>query len=73
MCTFMSYLTNNILPMSAHRGTSWKDRLEAVYFSFNSKQAWGAWVAQLVKRLTLGFSSGRDLLVRAFEPRVGLC
>ena len=33
----------------------------------------GAWVAQLVKRLMLGFGSGHDLTVHEFEPRVGLC
>ena len=31
------------------------------------------WVAQLVKRLTLDFGSGHDIIVREFEPRVGLC
>ena len=30
------------------------------------------WAAQSVKRLT-SFSSGHDLKVRGFEPRVGLC
>ena len=30
----------------------------------------GAWVAQLVKRLTLGFSSGHDLTMWEFEPRL---
>ena len=35
--------------------------------------AGGTWVAQLVKRLTLDFSSGHDLTVREIEPRVGLC
>ena len=29
---------------------------------------WAAWVAQLVKRLTLDLSSGPDLTVREFEP-----
>ena len=33
----------------------------------------GAWVAQSVKRPTLGFGSGHDLMVRKFEPRIGLC
>ena len=33
----------------------------------------GTWVAQLVKLLTLGFSSGRDLVVLEIEPDVGLC
>ena len=30
-------------------------------------------MAQLVKRPTLGFSSGHDLTVHEFEPRTGLC
>ena len=30
-------------------------------------------MAQSVKRLTLGFSSGHDLTVREFGPRAGLC
>ena len=34
---------------------------------------WGAWVPQLVKRLTLGFGSGHGLLVCEFKPRIGLC
>ena len=34
---------------------------------------WGAWVAQSVECLTLGFSSGHDLTVSEFEPHVGLC
>ena len=29
--------------------------------------SWGAWVAQLVKCLTLDFSSGHDLMVWEFE------
>ena len=33
---------------------------------------WGAWVAQSVKHLTLGFSSSHDLTVREFQPHVGL-
>ena len=33
---------------------------------------WGAWVAQSVKHPTPGFSSGPDLTVREFQPRVGL-
>ena len=33
----------------------------------------GARVALSVKRLTLDFSSGHDLTVREFQPRVGLC
>ena len=30
-------------------------------------------VAQSVKHLTLGFSSGHDLEVHEFEPRIRLC
>ena len=30
-------------------------------------------MAQSVKRQTLGFSSGHDLVVLKLEPRVGLC
>ena len=37
------------------------------------KVNWGAWVAQLVKSLTLDFSSSPDLTVREIEPHVGLC
>ena len=33
----------------------------------------GTWVAQSVKRLTLGFRSRHDLLVHGFKPLVGLC
>ena len=32
----------------------------------------GAWMAQLVKRLTLGFSLGHDLTVCEFKSCVGL-
>ena len=38
----------------------------------NSASFGGAWVAQLVKRPTLDLGSGRDLVVRETEPRVGL-
>ena len=30
-------------------------------------------MAASVKRLTLDFSPGHDLVLRGFEPRVGLC
>ena len=33
----------------------------------------GAWVAQLVKHLTVDFGSGHDLMVCEFDPRIGLC
>ena len=32
---------------------------------------WGAWVAQLVKHLTLSFGSGHGLTVREIEPCMG--
>ena len=35
---------------------------------FTKKQEMGVWVAQLVKGLTLGFSSGHDVTVREIEP-----
>ena len=40
-----------------------------------SDQKWarGTWVAQSLKRPTLGFRSGRDLMVHEFEPHTGLC
>ena len=33
----------------------------------------GTWVAQSVKRPTLGFGSGHDLTVHEFKPCIGLC
>ena len=33
----------------------------------------GTWVAQLIKRQTLDFSSGPDLTVREFKPHMGRC
>ena len=33
---------------------------------------WAAWVAQSVKRPTLDFGSGRDLVAHEFEPRIRL-
>ena len=33
----------------------------------------GAWVAQLVKSLTLDFGLGHDLMVHGFDPCIGLC
>ena len=33
----------------------------------------GTLMVQLVKRLTLDFGSGHDLMVRGIKPRVGLC
>ena len=43
------------------------------YGADNLLRSRGAWVAQSGKRLTLGFSSGHDLPVRGFKPRMGLC
>ena len=34
--------------------------------------SWGTGVAQSVKSPTLDFGSGHDLMVREFEPRIGL-
>ena len=36
-------------------------------------QKQGAWVAQLVKHLTLGFGSHDHLMVHGIKPHVGLC
>ena len=38
-----------------------------------SRTAQDTWMAQSVKRPTLGFSSGHDLTVCEFEPLIGLC
>ena len=35
--------------------------------------ALSAWVAQLVKHLTLDFGLGHDIAVHGIEPHVGLC
>ena len=37
------------------------------------KHLWATRAAQSVKRPTLDFDSGHDLMVRGFEPHVGLC
>ena len=37
-----------------------------------TEKNWGAWGARSVKRLTLKFSSRRDLTVHGFEPHVRL-
>ena len=39
----------------------------------NLKNREGAWAAQSAEHPTLDFSSGHDLTVREFEPRVRLC
>ena len=36
-------------------------------------QPQGAWLAQFVEHPTLDFGSGHDLVVREFEPHLGLC
>ena len=36
-------------------------------------ETWGAWVAQSVGRLSLGFGSAHDLMVCGFEPHIELC
>ena len=38
--------------------------------SFNSLTLWGTWVAELVERPTLDFSSGHDLTACGIEPCV---
>ena len=43
------------------------------FLAFKTQILRGAWVAQLVKLLTLDFGSGQDLTVRGFEPRIWLC
>ena len=39
----------------------------------NEMSSSGAWVAQSVKRLTLDFGSGHDLMVCGFKPSIKLC
>ena len=39
----------------------------------NNEAAWGTWVAQLVKCLTLDLGSGHDLTVCELKPHIGLC
>ena len=36
-----------------------------------TQQWWAAWVAQLMKHLTLDFGSGHDLMVRGIKPCMG--
>ena len=47
--------------------------LRTVLILRDRKSPRGTWVVQLAKCPTLDFSSGHDLTVREFEPRVGLC
>ena len=42
-----------------------------VLFNFKTLHFRGTWVAQVVKRRTLDFSSGHDLTVRGIEPTLG--
>ena len=51
----------------------WGGGLRLVYFKLNAPGRQGAWVAQSLKHLTLGFSSGHDLMVHEFEPHIGFC
>ena len=46
--------------------------MEHVIIKKNKYQK-GAWVAQVVKRLTLGFGSTHDLMGHETEPQIGLC
>ena len=41
---------------------------------FKNRETWDTQVAQLIKNMTLDFSSGHDLMVCEIEPQVlGLC
>ena len=40
---------------------------------FKNNHVWGAWVAQLVNRLSLDFGSGHDLMVHQMETCVRFC
>ena len=42
-------------------------------FSLSKINIWGTWVAQSIKHLTPGFSSGHDLRVHGPKPHTGLC
>ena len=46
--------------------------IKGSYLWSKSLEIRGTWVAQLVKRLTLGFGSGHDLTVCGIKPCVGL-
>ena len=39
---------------------------------FKMQNPWSSWASQSVEHLTLGFDSGRDLMVPEIEPHVGL-
>ena len=48
-------------------------QLRSLFSIKNSFHAWGTWVAQPVKCLTLDLRSSHDLMVPEIEPCVGLC
>ena len=50
-----------------------KIRQKPKYRESTKKKAWGTGMAQLVKRRTLDFRSGHDLMVCELEPCIGLC
>ena len=56
--------------MGTRNGTATLEKSLAIPLKINRA---GAWVAQLVKRPTVGVGSGYDLTVRGIEPHVGLC
>ena len=44
---------------------------ELYFTNLKTNKVWGTWVAQLVKGLTLGFSSGHALRGHEMEPAQG--
>ena len=64
------YVSKCVLISDAQTETSWRLMLSN---ALKMSSYWGAWVAQLVKRLTLDFSSGHDLTVHGVEPCIRLC
>ena len=46
--------------------------VRCIYITIFKIHSWGAWVAQWVKHVPLGCSSGHDLTVCGFKPRVRL-
>ena len=46
--------------------------LHILFFNKNSN-VWCTQVAQLVKRLTLDFTPGHDLIIHEIEPHIELC
>ena len=54
--------------------TSCQARLVGILSAIGTfKKCRDAWVAQLVKHLTLDFGSGHDLRVHEIEPHIRLC